>query len=572
MGAAQSVSTPCVLHTPKGSLKGIEQCDLSGQPVLRRYTRVRYAQPPVGKLRWRRPQPLPIDHGFNDANGEPGDYTEFGSICPQPPYDHKKFFFADGLQEASFWMATSPSEDCLFVNIWVPAGTAPRDGWPVQIYIHGGFLQVGNANQDSLHDPFDLMVHSTPRIIVAVTYRINLFGFLAGPELASLGEDPAAGNYGFWDQRAAIEWVHENITFFGGDAANMTVGGLSAGAYSAFFQLYYDVHRPPSERLIKRCYLFSNALAIQPPKATSSQLTSQFESLCSTLGIPRDIPGAEKIARLRAVPFADLVAAIPRLPYHVFRACTDGEFAQGGFVPASFLSSLHDGSFTTAVASQGVQLLLGEVRDEALLYEQFSTPTSRDSLILQLCNDYPRAVVDALLSLPMYEVPTDPDSLNTVAWARSFARIRADMQVHCSMRGLVHCLLSPPKRPGVVSLKGHDLFRYRISWRARAIDDLLRPCYQVLHSADIPIWWASGFRAGYTAADRQSAQGMLEPFGRFVVGEAEIGWGGDGGETTLRYLDEDGQIFAGWQDSDWERCMLVWDTVWKAQRDNFQAE
>lgn len=564
MEANKSLRKSCVLSTTRGSLKGIEHYDTSGRAILRRYCRVRYARAPVGNLRWRRPQPPPSDWTFNDESGLPGDYTEFGAVCPQPHYDHSVFYVEESLKTAS--PSPPESEDCLFLNIWVPIGKPPPTGWPVQFHIHGGFLQVGTANLDWLRDPTDLLSHAAPRIIVSPTYRLNLFGFLAGSELAEIAEDPSPGNYGFWDQREALRWVHENIKLFHGNPNNITVGGLSAGAYSAFYQLYYDIHQPPSERLIKRAYLWSNAVAVQPPAARSSKTTFQFSSLCDSLGIPSGLTTSEKIVRLRALPSTDLVRAIARLPYHVFRACTDGSFPQGGFVPPSFLLSLHDGSFATRMASQGIKIMLGEVRDEAVLYKSFHAPDSRDALVLQLCNDYPRGVVEALINLPMYKVPADPNSPDREAWAHAFAKIRADMQVHVSLRGLTHCLLDPPEKPGIVPLPKENIFRYRIDWRAKVLDAVFKPSCGVFHSADIPIWWCTGYSIGYTAEDRLSARAISDPFGEFASGSEDIGWGGDGSENTLRYLDECGKVWEGWVDPDWERGMVVWNAVSNAQK------
>lgn len=232
MGATQSFEHPHVLETSQGKLQGIEQRDSSGKPICHRYLKVPYALPPVGSLRWRRPQPLPSNFTFNSSSGSPGDYTKFGPICPQPHYTHDIALVEN--HSAAPPIENVQSEDCLYLNIWVPAGNPPADGWPVEFYIHGGWLQVGDANQDHVHDSTAALAHSTPRIIVSATYRLNLFGFLAGSDLASVKEDPAPANYGFWDQRCALEWVAKRISLFGGNPSKISVGGLSAGANSTF--------------------------------------------------------------------------------------------------------------------------------------------------------------------------------------------------------------------------------------------------------------------------------------------------------------------------------------------------
>jgi len=172
--------------------------------------------------------------------------------------------------------------------------------------------------QNNGNDPFDLFLSTTPRIIVAPGYRLNLFGFLSSTDLASLHEDPAPGNYGFWDQHAALEWTASHVHHFGGDAVNISVGGLSAGAYSSFFQLYYDSFLPDTERVIKRAYLWSNAVGVQPNTIDSVTNISQVDELLQHFNISHTAKAAEKIAALRAIPSEDFVKAIGKLDYHTF--------------------------------------------------------------------------------------------------------------------------------------------------------------------------------------------------------------------------------------------------------------
>src|SRR5271154_3085232 len=88
MGITQSTTMECVLETPRGTLIGTEYWDHTNRPICQRYTRVPYAQPPVGELRWRRPQSLRVSFSYNGSNGNPGDYTAFGPIAPQPVYSN----------------------------------------------------------------------------------------------------------------------------------------------------------------------------------------------------------------------------------------------------------------------------------------------------------------------------------------------------------------------------------------------------------------------------------------------------------------------------------------------------
>ncbi|KAL2421807.1 putative esterase/lipase [Exophiala dermatitidis] len=604
MKPTQSTSHPYILHTPRGSLQGVEHRDAStNKQILYRFTKVPYALPPVGPLRWRRPQSLPADFTFNTKNNEPGDYTEFGPVCPQPHYAHDLAYVDPPPPGAVQPIETAQDEDCLYLNIWVPAEGCPGSelkpatGWPVQFFLHGGWLQIGNAMQSHDHDPFDLLANTAPRIVVSPTYRLNVFGFLAGEDLASLHEDPAPSNYGFWDQRCALEWTAQHIGLFGGDPNNITVGGLSAGANSSFFQLNYDSQLGQSQsgqqsavahdgaptapapasasasptttssstsfsdrRLIRRIFLWSNAVAIQPNSSTSAILTSQFNELCSVLGIDvsSSTTPAQKMAALRAIPASDLVAALSKLKMHTFRASTDGEF-----IRPTFLASLHSGTFATRLSRNQTSILLGEVSDEKELYKLVNPPRNHAELLTQLANYYPPAVVEALL--PLYKLPSTNDG-DEAAWAEVFSQMVADAQVHASQRGLVHVLVNPDeKKPGVLPLPLSKVHRYRIAWRAQALDNWLKPEVKVCHSADIPIWWASGWRYDFSEQDKTVIKKFLKPFAQFLYGEDRVYWPCTA-ENRLRLLDRDGTIREDVEDELWERGLEIWNAVWKAQK------
>lgn len=562
MGANQSTEHSHLLNTDLGSLKGIELRDeATGKPVCHRYVKIPYALPPVGPLRWRRPQPLPSSFNFSASSGEAGDYTKFGPICPQPHYDYEEVILPN--PDALEVIENVQDEDCLYLNVWVPAGPSPPGGWPVQFYLHGGWLQVGNACQSYGTDPFNLLANSTPRIIVSPTYRLNLFGFLAGNDLSSLKEDAAAANYGFWDQRCALEWTAKHISLFGGNPDNITVGGLSAGANSTFFQLYYDIHLPESQRLIKRIFLWSNAVAIQPNSTTSPALTAQFNELCSVCNIPESSSPSEKVTALRKVSSSALVEAIGKLKFHTFRASTDSSF-----IPPTFLASLHSGSFATLLEKYKISVLLGEVSDELELYKFVNPPSSYSQMVTQLANYYPKHVVDALL--PIYPVPDHSDQ-DAEKWINLFSRIVADCQIHMTIRGLEKILLHPPSEPGVRALPSSSVHRYRIEWRARSLDKWLLPSAKVCHGGDEPVWWATGWRTGFSQKDKETTLEFLKPFGQFLAGEP-VKWGKKSSTPTYRVITPDGVIKEDVEDKLWDRGMEVWDAVWKAQEPLVQKE
>lgn len=197
--------------TDRGSVQGI----LSSDGRVRAYLGIPYAAPPVGPLRWKPPQPVAKWSGLRSA-------TSFGPRCMQTHLFPDMVFRDPG-----------PSEDCLTLNVWTPAGkiAAPL---PVMVWIHGGGFVTGGSSeprQDGEH------LARKGVIIVSMNYRLGIFGFFALPSLAAESRKHSAGNYGLMDQVAALDWVQRNIAAFGGDPAKVTIFGESAGSISVSAQM-----------------------------------------------------------------------------------------------------------------------------------------------------------------------------------------------------------------------------------------------------------------------------------------------------------------------------------------------
>ncbi len=167
-----------------------------------------YAEPPVGALRWRPPQPPRPWDGVRDA-------SRFGDDCPQ--------------KSQTLTRAVAQGEDCLHLNVWAPPDARPGAGLPVMVWLHGGSF-VGGSGADLRVDGSALASHGV--VVVTLNYRVGLFGFLAHPGLVAESAHGTAGNYGLLDQIAALEWVRDHIAAFGGDASRVTLFGCSAGSAS----------------------------------------------------------------------------------------------------------------------------------------------------------------------------------------------------------------------------------------------------------------------------------------------------------------------------------------------------
>ncbi|MAD07271.1 MAG: carboxylesterase [Gammaproteobacteria bacterium] len=170
-----------------------------------------YAEPPVGQLRWRAPQP-PI------PSQTPIEALQPGAICPQ---------FASllsGADEQTPSGQIAGNEDCLYLNIWSPPNAAKL---PVMLWIHGGGNTIGHAGS------YNGAALATQRnvVIVTINYRLGIFGWFSHPDLLTGDKLDDSGNYGTLDVVRALEWVQSNIEVFGGDPGNVTVFGESAGAF-----------------------------------------------------------------------------------------------------------------------------------------------------------------------------------------------------------------------------------------------------------------------------------------------------------------------------------------------------
>lgn len=202
---ASAVAAP-VVKTPSGALRGTDQ----GQSSV--YFGIPFAKPPVGDLRWRDPVPAGSWNGERDA-------TKPAKACWQG--------------EAGSWGPFTPeftdvgerSEDCLYLNVWVPKQRSGK--LPVFFWIHGGGYGSGSGTLP-VYNGANLAARGA--VVVTINYRVGVFGFLAHPELTAESRLKTSGNYGILDMIEALRWVHANIAAFGGDPASVTIAGQSAGA------------------------------------------------------------------------------------------------------------------------------------------------------------------------------------------------------------------------------------------------------------------------------------------------------------------------------------------------------
>jgi len=206
---AQAQEAPTA-KTESGAVKG----KLSADGKVNIFLGIPFAAPPVGPLRWKPPQPPAPWKEVRDA-------TKYGSRC-----------FQSGFFKIEF-LDAGPSEDCLTINVWAPAGKDVSK-LPVMVWIFGGGFVDGGSSEPRTNGE-NLAKRGV--LVVSMNYRVNIFGFFATHELADESPQHAAGNYGLLDQSAAIRWVQKNIAEFGGDPAKIIIFGESAGSLSVNAQM-----------------------------------------------------------------------------------------------------------------------------------------------------------------------------------------------------------------------------------------------------------------------------------------------------------------------------------------------
>jgi para-nitrobenzyl esterase len=273
--AAAAPTTLAVTDT--GPVRGAEAAGVVS------FKGIPYARPPVGDLRWRAPQPVAPWTAARDA-------THFGADCAQQPF---------GGDAAPLGVAAA--EDCLYVNVWRPAkaGKAPL---PVMVWIYGGGF-VNGGSSPAVYDGANFAKSGV--VLVSFNYRLGRFGFFAHPALSqAIGDSEPLGNYGYMDQLAALKWVQRNARAFGGDPANVTVFGESAGGASVLALMTSPLSAGLFSKAIVQSGGGRGALLPMREINTDKPGLPSAESVGTAFAHAAGIDGndANALARLRALP------------------------------------------------------------------------------------------------------------------------------------------------------------------------------------------------------------------------------------------------------------------------------
>jgi para-nitrobenzyl esterase len=414
------------VETGLGQLEGVEQ------DGVRIFRGIPYAKPPTGERRFRAPEKPEPWAGVRDA-------TRFGAAAHQPPLMLAALpGFDIGLQ----------SEDCLYLNVYAPSGASATHRKPVLVWIHGGAFVIGAGSQ-SIYDASKLARRGDV-VVITINYRLGVFGFL------DLGQpERATPNAGLLDQVAALEWVRDHVEAFGGDAANVTIFGESAGGMSVGTLLGCPAARG----------LFAKAI----PQSGSCQAIHDHESaaqvttaILSGLGMItpnvqqlREVP-AEKLMQVQQAVSMQLllVGGSQLLPFQ--------PVVDGSVLPRHPLDEIHEG------LARDVRVMVGTTRDEWRLFG-FMDPEVRQldaaKIAKRIQQRLPHADGEAIVAGYRAERPE-------LDWASLWLAIETDRVFR--IPGIRTAEAQLAHQPGV--------FSYLYTWESPGFGGLLGAC----HAIEIP--------------------------------------------------------------------------------------
>ena len=366
-----ATSVAPVVQSPAGDIRGVNDGS------IRVFKGIPFAEPPIGSLRWKPPVPKSRLQGTFDA-------SSFGAACHQP---------ASKLNHIYANEQWPMSEDCLSLNIWTPAKAKKA---PVFVWIYGGALWSGTS-RDPLYDGRRLAERGI--MVVSLNYRVGPLGWLAHPELSKESKDGISGNYGLMDQIAALRWVQQNIAAFGGDPANVTIAGESAGALSVM----YLMASPPARGLFSKAITQSGYMISTPELKAARHGSPPAEQIGAFVGQKL---GAPDIAKLRAMPADELTNGAAAAGFPPFGVIDDkyltrqlvDVFDRGEQAPVALLAGFNEGEIrslkilappapaTAAEYESKIRAAYGELADAFLRlypadrYKESILATTRDAL------------------------------------------------------------------------------------------------------------------------------------------------------------------------------------------------
>ncbi len=357
-GGADAAPPPgLVVTTTSGDVAGVQD---DGIAVFRS---IPYAAPPVGALRFARPAPHP---GWTDVLDTTA--TDATLACPQLDRTTDAF---------------RGEEDCLVLSVYAPLDAA---GAPTMVFIHGGGFTGGSGNEP-LYDGRALAARGV--VVITMNYRLGVLGFLTHDALVE--DDGGAGNLGLFDQRLALEWIRDNAAAFGGDAANVTIFGESAGAVSVMLQMA----SPGSAGLFARAIVESGGGGFGYD--AQAEAIAHHAPMVEAIGCGG---ASDVVACLRAEPDVEAITrAMSAAGLSALGLPAVGPHVDGAFLP----DQAHD---LIASGADDVPFFVGSNADEATVFTRTIPVPTRLEFRAILLPIYGDATSDAILAI--YDAATFP--------------------------------------------------------------------------------------------------------------------------------------------------------------------
>ncbi|KAK3389752.1 cholinesterase precursor [Podospora didyma] len=324
----------------------------NGSQCVIEYLGIPFAKPPVGELRFAAPQ--------RSVANDTYDASQFGFDCPltaSKPINYPGFtpqaqrimdFFSSGA-------GTTQSEDCLTLNIWTkpPTANAPNEAnKPILVYFYGGRFTVGNTNTPFLNGKYFASAEDV--VVVTANYRLNIFGFPGAP-----GETQ---NLGLRDQRAAVEWVRENIANFGGDSSKIIISGQSSGGAAVDYWAYAYPQDPIAHGIIAHSgtvfSFLANTKSVQETNWNTVVAAVNCSSTNDTMSCMRKADWRAIKAAAAAIKAAKSITVLRPIP--PFWPTPDDVII---FSPSEYVSMSADGSFAR------LPILFGNTHNENGYYQ-----------------------------------------------------------------------------------------------------------------------------------------------------------------------------------------------------------
>ena len=331
------------LETRLGKVCGYTEMVLGKR--IETYWGIPYAKPPVGTLRFQRPESYGRWSGIWDATKQPNS-------CPQAIDES-----LNGFEGVTMWNPnTNISEDCLYLNIWTPARNRPSGKLhAVMVWIFGGGFYGGTSTLDWYDGR--LMSAEGDVVVVSMQYRVGVMGFLY------LGISGAPGNVGLIDQQLAMQWIFNNIQDYGGDNTRITIFGESAGAASVSFHLLSPLSKETFHRAIMQ-----SATALSP-WALDTRADAKTKSLEVAARVGCKSSRVEEVLFcLRKASIDDLTDKMWTIDDESVLLTPLAPIVDGYFLRRHPIDSVADGDFKRA------PILLGVNHDEGAYFLPFSLP------------------------------------------------------------------------------------------------------------------------------------------------------------------------------------------------------